>query len=66
MATNVLGAATSNAGQASTTTTVTSPTSQTVTTGGTTAKGTDAVQTVVNLEFLNNSGSRFNSSLDKN
>lgn len=56
MATNVLGAATSNAGQASTTTTVTSPTSQTVTTGGTTAKGTDAVQTVVNLEFLNNSG----------
>ena len=29
---------------------------QTVTTGGATAKGTEAVQTVVNLEFLNNSG----------
>ena len=30
--------------------------SQTVTTGGATAAGTNAVQTVVNLEFLNNSG----------
>ena len=58
MGTNVLGAATSNAGQVTTSTSsVASSSSQTVTSGGSTAKGTDAVQTVVNLEFLNNSGS---------
>lgn len=58
MNTAVLGAATSNAGQVTTTSSVAASTSsQTVTSGGSTAKGTDAVQTVVNLEFLNNSGS---------
>jgi flagellin len=55
MNTAVLGAATSNAGQVSSSTSVAASTS-TVTSGGSTAKGTDAVQTVVNLEFLNNSG----------
>ena len=59
MGSNVLGAATSNSGTVSSTPVTTSApvTSSTVTTGGSTAKGTDAVQTVVNLEFLNNSGS---------
>ena len=53
MSSNVLGVATSNSAAVSNASTST----QTVTTGGATAKGTEAVQTVVNLDFLNNSGS---------
>ena len=53
MSSNVLGVATSNSAAVSNASTST----QTVTTGGATAKGTEAVQTVVNLNFLNNSGS---------
>ena len=55
MSSGVLGVATSNSASVSNSSTVTTS-SQTVTTGGATAKGTNAVQTVVNLEFLNNSG----------
>ena len=47
MSSNVLGVATSNSAAVSNTSTST----QTVTTGGATAKGTEAVQTVVNLIF---------------
>ena len=54
MSSGVLGVATSNSAAVSNSSASTS--SQTVTTGGATAKGTNAVQTVVNLEFLNNSG----------
>ncbi|MDA9690089.1 flagellin [Betaproteobacteria bacterium] len=56
MASSVLGVATSNSASVSNASTQVN-TSQTVTTGGATAKGTNAVQTVVNLQFLNNSGS---------
>ena len=56
MASGVLGVATSNSASVSNASTVVSQSSQTVTTGGATAAGTNAVQTVVNLEFLNNSG----------
>ena len=55
MSSGVLGVATSNSASVSNSSTVTTS-SQTVTSGGATAKGTNAVQTVVNLEFLNNSG----------
>ena len=55
MSSGVLGVATSNSASVSNASTVTTS-SQTVTSGGATAKGTNAVQTVVNLEFLNNSG----------
>ena len=56
MSSSVLGVATSNSASVSNASTVTNSSSQTVTTGGATAAGTQAVQTVVNLEFLNNSG----------
>ena len=57
MSSNVLGVATSNAAAVSSTSTITpTSTTTTATTGGATAKGTEAVQTVVNLEFINNSG----------
>ena len=55
MSSGVLGVATSNSASVSNSSVVTTS-SQTVTSGGATAKGTNAVQTVVNLEFLNNSG----------
>ena len=55
MSSGVLGVATSNSASVSNSSAVTTS-SQTVTSGGATAKGTNAVQTVVNLEFLNNSG----------
>ena len=58
MSSQVLGVATSNsASVASSSTIVPSTSTTTVTSGGATAKGTEAIQTVVNLEFLNNSGS---------
>jgi len=53
MSSNVLGVATSNSAAVSNASTST----QTVTTGGATSIGTQAVQTIVNLDFLNNSGS---------
>ncbi len=57
MSSNVLGVATSNsAAVANTSSIVPTNSITTATTGGATAKGTEAVQTVVNLEFLNNSG----------
>ena len=55
MASSVLGVATSNSASVASSSTLSTST-QTVTTGGATATGTSAVQTVVNLEFLNNSG----------
>ena len=55
MASSVLGVATSNSASVASSSTLSTST-QTVTTGGATAAGTSAVQTVVNLEFLNNSG----------
>ena len=51
MSSGVLGVATSNSASVSNASTVTTS-SQTVTSGGATVKGTNAVQTVVNLEFL--------------
>ena len=57
MASSVLGVATSNSAAVANSSTAVSSTQQTVTSGGATAAGTPAVQTVVNLEFLNNSGS---------
>jgi flagellin len=57
MSSSVLGVATSNsAAVANTSSIVPTNSITTATTGGATAKGTEAVQTVVNLEFLNNSG----------
>ena len=57
MSSQVLGVATSNAAAVSSSSIVPSTSTTTVTSGGATAKGTEAVQTVVNLEFQNNSGS---------
>ena len=57
MSSSVLGVATSNsAAVANTSSIIPTNSTTTATTGGATAKGTEAVQTVVNLEFLNNSG----------
>ena len=55
MNSNVLGVATSNSASVSSSSSNVGSTT-TVTSGGATAAGTAAVQTVVNLEFLNNSG----------
>ena len=57
MASTVLGVATSNSAAVANSSSSVASTQQTVTSGGATAAGTPAVQTVVNLEFLNNSGS---------
>ena len=56
MNSSVLGVATSNSASVSSSSSTVGSTT-TVTSGGATAAGTSAVQTVVNLEFLNNSGS---------
>ena len=55
MNSSVLGVATSNSASVSSSSSNVASTT-TVTSGGATAAGTSAVQTVVNLEFLNNSG----------
>ncbi len=57
MASEILGVATSNSASVSSSSTAVSNSSSTTLTGGASAEGTPAVQTVVNLEFLNNSGS---------
>jgi flagellin len=56
MSSGVLGVATSNSAAVASSSLTPTNTTTTATTGGATAKGTEAVQTVVNLEFLNNSG----------
>ena len=55
MNSSVLGVATSNSASVSSSSSTVGSTT-TVTSGGATAAGTSSIQTVVNLEFLNNSG----------